>query len=104
QMLVSCALLFPLAMVREGTPHAIGASGVAALAYVGPVATAFAYWAIVEVGRQLPARKISMALLATPSLGTVISTVTRGEPLDLSLLAGLLLVAGGVWLAIVEPL
>src|SRR5262249_24963289 len=78
QMLVSSVILLPAALIREGAPPAIGASGIAVLAYVGPIATAFAYWAIVEVGRHLPARKVSMALLATPSLGTLISTLTLG--------------------------
>jgi len=103
QMLVASAILFPLAMIREGMPAAIDASGIAVLAYVGPIATAFAYWAVVEAGRYLPARTMSMALLATPSLGTLISTLTLGEPLDISLAAGLLLVAGGVGIAMLEP-
>ncbi len=53
QMLVASALLFPLAIFVEGSPPAIGASAAASLAYVGPIATAFAYWAVVEVGRHL---------------------------------------------------
>jgi O-acetylserine/cysteine efflux transporter len=43
QTLVAATLLGPLAMAVEGRPHLIGPSGIASLAYVGPVATAFAY-------------------------------------------------------------
>ena len=56
QLLVAAALLCPAAWLLEGSPPAIGAAGAASLAYVGPVATAFAYWAVVESGRRFPAR------------------------------------------------
>ena len=53
QMLVAACLLLPLAIVVEGAPRPIGVSGAASLAYVGPIATAFAYWAVVEAGRHI---------------------------------------------------
>jgi drug/metabolite transporter (DMT)-like permease len=100
QMLVAAALLFPLALLVEGRPRAmIDARGIAALSYVGLLATAFAYWAVVEVGRQFRASTISMALLATPSLGLVISALTLRERVSASLAAGVILVAGGIRLA-----
>ena len=99
QMLVSAALLLPLALGVEGSLPPIGLSGAASLAYVGPVATAFAYWAVVEVGRHFQAGTISMALLATPSLGILISALTLGEAVGGSLIAGLVLVGAGIRLA-----
>lgn len=99
QMLVSAALLLPLAVVVEGAPPPIGASGAASLAYVGPVATAFAYWAVVEAGRHFPASTMSMALLATPSLGILISALALGETVGASLVAGVVLIAAGIRLA-----
>jgi O-acetylserine/cysteine efflux transporter len=99
QTLVAATLLLPLALVVEGTPPSIGPRALASLAYVGPVATAFAYWAVVEAGRHLPARTISMALLVTPSLGVLISSITLGESASLSLMSGIVLVAVGVGLA-----
>jgi len=39
----------------EGAPRPVGARGAASLAFVGPVATAFAYWAVVETGRHFSA-------------------------------------------------
>ena len=103
QMLVAAALLLPVAMIVEGRPPPIGASSVASLAYVGPVATAFAYWAVVEAGRHVRASTISMALLATPSLGILISTLTIGEPVGASLVAGVVLIGTGIRLATMAP-
>lgn len=103
QMLVAALVLAPVAMLVEGAPRAIGPRGIAALVYVAPVATAFAYWAVVEVGRHFRASTISMALLATPSLGLLISAATLGETVSGSLVAGVILVAGGIRLATMTP-
>jgi drug/metabolite transporter (DMT)-like permease len=70
--------------------------GLVSLAYVGPVATAFAYWAVVEVGRHVGATTISMSLLAVPALGVMISTLAFRETIDISLGLGVALVAIGV--------
>ncbi len=99
QMLVAVALLLPVAIVVEGAPSAIGAIGTASLAYVGPFATAFAYWAVVEAGRHFRASTMSMALLATPSLGILVSALTLGEHIGTSLIAGVLLIGAGIRLA-----
>jgi drug/metabolite transporter (DMT)-like permease len=99
QALVAAALLGPLALVLEGRPPRIGPSALASLAYVGPVATAFAYWAVVEAGRHFRASTMAMVLLATPSLGLVISALALGERVDGPLVAGVLLVGAGIRLA-----
>lgn len=99
QMLVSACLLLPIALVAEGSPPALPVSGAAALAYVGPIATAFAYWAVVEVGRHIPASTMSMALLATPGIGIPISAVMLGETIGPSLIAGIILIGTGIRLA-----
>ncbi len=99
QMLAASGLLLALAVLGEGAPPALGPHAIATLAYVGPVATAFAYWAVVEAGRHLPASTLSMALLATPSLGILVSALALGEPVGLSLVAGVLLTAAGIRLA-----
>ena len=104
QMLTAAMLLWPLALVVEGWPHSIGARGFATLAYVGPMATAFAYWAVVEVGRVFRASTISMALLATPSLGLLISALTLHETVSISLATGIILIAGGIRLATLDTL
>jgi drug/metabolite transporter (DMT)-like permease len=104
QMLAAATLLWPLALVVEGWPHSIGTRGFASLAYVGPMATAFAYWAVVEVGRVFRASTISMALLATPSLGLLISALTLHETVSISLATGIVLIAGGIRLATLDTL
>lgn len=96
QMLVAAVLLGPLALVVEGAPPGIGPVGAASLAYVGPVATAFAYWAVVETGRRFPASTLSMALLGTPALGLLLSAVVLGEPVTASLLVGAVLIGAGI--------
>lgn len=103
QTLVAAALLCFLAFAVEGRPPRIGVGGMASLAYVGPIATAFAYWAVVEAGRRLRATTVAMALLATPSLGVLISALTLGETVTQSLVAGIALVGVGIRLATVAP-
>lgn len=99
QMLLAAALLGPVAMAVEGLPRAIGLRGIVALTYVGPIATAFAYWAVVEAGRHVRASTMSMALLATPGLGTLISVIALGERVGASLIAGIVLTGAGIRLA-----
>lgn len=100
QMLIAAGLLFPVAVSAEGVPRLISLTGAATLAYVAPVATAFAYWAVVEAGRRFAASTISMALLATPSVGILISTWALNEHINASLLAGVALTAIGIRLTI----
>jgi len=99
QTLVAATLLGPLAWATEGGLPPIGWLGIASLAYVGPVATAFAYWAVVEAGRHYPASTIAVGLLATPTLGLLISALMLGEAVDAPLLVGVVLVGVGIRLA-----
>jgi drug/metabolite transporter (DMT)-like permease len=103
QMVIAACLLLPLALVVEGAPPSIGPSGVASLAFVGTVATGFAYWAVVDVGRHFRAAVLSMALLAAPTLGILISALTLGESIGASLVAGVLLIATGIRLVTASP-
>lgn len=100
QMLIAAALLFVVAMAVEGTPRQITLVGAATLAYVAPVATAFAYWAVVEAGRRFSASTMSTALLASPSFGLLISAYALQEPVNASLLAGVGLTATGIRLTV----
>ena len=98
QTAVATLLLLAIATATEAFPHSIGRVGVLALLYAGLIATAFAYWAVVVVGRRLPATTLSVALLATPSLGLTMSAVALKEPIGAALLAGMALVGGGILL------
>jgi drug/metabolite transporter (DMT)-like permease len=97
QMLVAVLLLLPLATLLEGAWPRIPMRAMAALSYVGPVATAFAYWAAVEVGRVVRATTMSMVLLAVPGLGLLLSAIALHESLNLSLELGTLLIGAGIW-------
>ena len=99
QMAIATLLLLPCALAFEGALPAVDAAGAASLAYVGPMATAFAYWAVVEVGRHFPANTLSMALLGAPGLGLAISAIVFGETIGASLIAGTTLIGTGIWLA-----
>jgi drug/metabolite transporter (DMT)-like permease len=100
QMLIAAVLLCPVALAVEGFRVRISLAGAATLAYVAPVATAFAYWAVVEAGRRFAASTMSMALLATPCVGLLISALVLAEPVNASLLAGVALTAAGIRLTI----
>jgi drug/metabolite transporter (DMT)-like permease len=100
QMLIAASLLLPVAISAEGLPTQFTPLGAATLAYVAPVATAFAYWAVVEAGRRFAASTISMALLATPGVGLLISAWALDEPITVSLLAGIALTATGIRLTV----
>lgn len=96
QMLLACLVLWPVAAILEGSPQVPSPRALVSLLYVGPVATAFAYWAVVEVGRRISASTVSVALLATPPLGILFSTVSLREPIGPSLVCGALLIAAGI--------
>jgi drug/metabolite transporter (DMT)-like permease len=99
QMLLAAALLLPIAFLREGAPPSFGVKSLLSLAYVAPVATAFAYWGVVEAGRRFPASTLSMALLASPALGILISALVLEEAVGASLLGGLTLIGAGIVIA-----
>jgi drug/metabolite transporter (DMT)-like permease len=68
------------------------------LAYNGPLATAFCFWAVVSVTRALPAITTSLSLLAVPVTGVAASALFLAEPLTTTLVAGLVLILGGTGL------
>jgi len=96
QMLIAAVLLCAVAFATEGPIPGINGIGIASLLYVGPFATAFAYWAVVAVGQHFRARIVSMSLLATPCLGILVSAVVLGEVVDRMLVLGLVLVTTGI--------
>jgi drug/metabolite transporter (DMT)-like permease len=96
QMVIASALLCLAALTTEGPIPRLDGTSIASLLYVGPVATAFAYWAVVAVGQYFPARTVSMSLLATPCLGILASALALGEVVDHTLIMGLALVGTGI--------
>lgn len=73
-----------------------------ALAYNGPLATAFALWAWIMVNRSLPAVTTAMASLAVPVVGVAAAAVTLGERVSLTGAGGLALIVAGLGVISVE--
>jgi len=97
QFLVGAALLLPVAVVVDwGRPVDWTPALLAVLAYNGPLATGFCFWAMVTVSRALPATTTSLGTLGTPVVGLLSATLFLGEPLGLASLAGLGLIAAGL--------
>ena len=66
------------------------------LAYNGPIATAFAFWAATSISRALPAVTSSLSFLAVPAMGILVSAFAIHEIPDATLLAGFALILCGV--------
>jgi drug/metabolite transporter (DMT)-like permease len=103
QMLVAALLTLLVAMFVEGSPRRINGTTLATLVYVAPLATAFAYWAVVECGRHFRASTLSVALLATPAVGVIVSALALKEAITLQLLAAMALIAVGVRIVTADP-
>lgn len=70
QLLVSSIMLFLFAIFLEPKPTIHWSWHLAGLlVYIGPFASAFGYWAVIEVSRKLPAVTTSLCLLAIPIAG-----------------------------------
>lgn len=96
QMLLAVPPLVLLSWLTEDWAGIRWDGGLAlVLAYNGPLATAFCFWAVVSVTRALPAVTTSLSLLAVPVTGVAASALFLGEPLTPTLLAGLVLILAG---------
>jgi drug/metabolite transporter (DMT)-like permease len=97
QLLLAAVLVTPMALFFEGdarprwSPTLFGV-----LAYNGPIATAFAFWAATSISRALPAVTSSLSFLAVPAMGILLSAATLGEVPDATLLGGFALILAGV--------
>ena len=104
QQTVAVLALLPLSQIFEPdaalrwTPESI-----AILAYNGPLATGFCFWALLTVTRALPAVTTSIGSLATPVVGMLSGALWLHEPLSWTNTGGLALVgAACVTLALGE--
>jgi drug/metabolite transporter (DMT)-like permease len=97
QALLASVLLTTLALIREGVPEVAWTRElVGALLFGGIFGTALAHWAMVIINRSLPATITSLGLLATPVMGVAISAVVLGETIELSLIAAMAMILGGI--------
>jgi drug/metabolite transporter (DMT)-like permease len=97
QLLISTPILVLIAWRFEGPPaFELSPTVLAILAYNGPVASGFCYWAVLAVTRSLPATTTSLSLLAIPAAGLIASTLALGESIGATLAGGCALILGGV--------
>jgi O-acetylserine/cysteine efflux transporter len=95
QFLLGGLLIVPFAYLLDGPlPSSVfNPTGLAYLAFIGPVASGLGFGLIAAVGRNLPAPLIVLCTTATPLIGYIGATLVLGEPVQTSILAG-----GGVML------
>jgi drug/metabolite transporter (DMT)-like permease len=100
QMFVGLGPLVALAWLVEGRPPIFTASleTVVLVVYSGPLITAFPFWALITVSKNLPALTTSLTLLLVPVIGLVSSLLFLSEQVDVSSIIGLILIVGAVGL------
>lgn len=97
QMLLGALVILPLALLLEPAPQVRWSTELALiLAYNGPIASAFCYWAFVTVNRGFSATTTSLGSLGVPVVGVLVSAWALGEPLTAAKLGGLALISAGV--------
>lgn len=97
QMLVALLPLTLCAVALEGAPAVAWSWDLFwLLAYNGPLATGLCYVISMTLQLALPAVTVSLGFLAVPAFGVLASTLALGEPLPLSLLAGMALILAGL--------
>ncbi len=69
----------------------------AVIAFNGPIATAFCFWAALVVAASLPSVSTSIGFLGVPVAGLVFSWLALGEAITMSLAVGFVLILGGIW-------
>lgn len=97
QLLTGALVLLPVAVWADwGKPVDWGTELALVIAYNGPIATAFCFWAMVTVNRALPAITMSLGTLGTPVVGVLTSALALGEPVTGTNLGGLALIGAGL--------
>ena len=101
QFLVACVIGLPLAMWLEADQSINWTTqSIAILAYNGPLATAFCYWASVTVNRALPAATTSLSFLGVPMMGIASAVWLLGEQLSLTDWVGIAAISIGLLLVV----
>lgn len=97
QMLLGTLLLILAAAAVEGAPAPRWSAALAAImAYNGPIASAFCFWAFVTVSRSLPAMSTALGSLGVPVVGIASAAAILGEGFGPAKILGLVLISLGV--------
>ena len=96
QLLVSSALLLPLAIALDGLPPAPDAAAVAGIAHLSLLGTAAAFVLWFRGVRSLPTAAPPLLGIAAPVTGVVLGWAVRGETLSGVQLLGFAIVIGAI--------
>lgn len=97
QMLIGGTILALSALYKDGIPEIeFSLTLLAILVYNGPIASAFCFWAYLNVMRSLPATSTALGSLGVPVAGMVFSALALGERLSIQNISGLALISSGV--------
>jgi drug/metabolite transporter (DMT)-like permease len=103
QLLFAAIVASIIAFLMEGLPTVRWSLDLVLLmAYGSSVSTAFAYWAMNTVSRDLPASVTSMGLLGVPVVALLFASWALNEPLDIYLLMSTVLIILGIGLGTVR--
>jgi drug/metabolite transporter (DMT)-like permease len=98
QMALATVILGIAAYLAEPFPHLPFTNhALLAVAYIGPLGTAFCFWASLDLGQRLPATTMSIGLLGVPVAGLLFSSSLLHERMNLSSIAGVILVLLGLF-------
>ena len=96
QLTAGGLMLLPAAAITEGGPPHVGASGIAAYAFLTLIATAVAYLAWFGGLRHLRADVVGLIGLLNPVTGVVLGVIVAGDALGTRQYFGLALVLAGI--------
>ena len=101
-MLIGGTVLALSALLIESLPDInFSPTLLAVLAYNGPIASAFCFWAYLTVMRSLPVISTTLGSLGVPVAGMVFSALTLGETMSIGKVSGLALISSGVVVLII---
>jgi drug/metabolite transporter (DMT)-like permease len=101
QLATAGALTVPVALALHGPPSlAWSPREIGVVAYQVVLASGFGVWGVLTLGRSLPAATAGAVWMAVPAVGVASSVLLVSEALTPAAVAGMVLVAAGVWLAV----
>lgn len=96
QLMAGGLVVVPFALVFEGVPPALGATEIAAFAYLAILATAIAYWAWFTGLKHLNAGAVGLIGLLNPVVGVLLGTIVAAEVLGPLQVVGIAVVLLGI--------
>jgi probable blue pigment (indigoidine) exporter len=100
QLIAGSLLLAPVAVLVDGPPPPLSATGIAGAAYVSLIATAVAYVTWFHALARIPVAAIGLVGLLNPVTGVALGATLGGEPFGWIQAVGTALVVGGLVVAV----